>query len=176
MASDDYFELGWVTRPRSFKGEVIAYLDTDHPEDYLEMESVFVEINGNLIPFFIDFIQQQKQKHFRIKFEDVDTEEQARSLVKCKLYLPQEILPELDEQDFYLHEVIGYTITDVNDGELGELKEIVENKTNPLFQIEHSSGAEILVPMSDDFIRNIDKENKLITVECPEGLIDLYLS
>ena len=175
MTQDDCFELGHITKPRSFKGEVIAFLDTDSPEEYLEMESVFVEINKQLVPFFIEDIRPQKGRHVRIKFEGVDTEEDAKSMAKKKLWLPLEVLPELDSQDFYLHEIIGFEIVDENYGPVGTIEDVVESATNPIFKIEHTQGSEILIPVADDFISNVDKENSVIHVSCPEGLIELYL-
>lgn len=176
MKKDDCFELGHITKPRSFKGEVIAYLDTDSPEEYLEMESIFVEIKQQLIPFFIDHIRPHKKNNVRIKFEGIDNEEAAKSMVKKKLFLPMELLPELDTQDFYHHEVIGFKIEDINYGNIGIIADIVESNTNPIFKIDHPKGIEILIPVADDFIQNVDKENHKIIIKCPEGLIDLYLN
>ena len=84
MKKDDCFELGHITKTRSFKGEVIVYLDTDNPGEYLEMESVFVEIKQQLVPFFIEQILPHKKNSVRVKFEGIDTEETAKSIVKKK--------------------------------------------------------------------------------------------
>lgn len=176
MKQSDCFELGHITKPRSFKGEVIVYLDTDSPEEYLEMESVFVEINRQLVPFFIEQIRPHKGKNVRVKFEGINSEEEAKAVVKKKLFLPLELLPELDTQDFYHHEVIGFSIHDQQVGNIGEIADIVESNTNPIFKIEHPGGEEILIPIADEFIVNVDKDQKQIVVNCPEGLIELYLN
>ena len=93
-----------------------------------------------------------------------------------KLYLPSEMLPDLDAQDFYHHEVIGFDIEDQNRGNIGTIADIVESNTNPIFKIDHPNGEEVLLPVADEFIVNVDKENQKIIVNCPEGLIDLYLN
>ena len=139
------------------------------------MESVFVELNQQLVPFFIDDIRPHKANTVRVKFEGVDSEDQAKSMVKKKLFLPLDFLPDLESQDFYLHEVIGFEIVDRNHGEIGTIADIVESNTNPIFKIDHPNGNEILIPMADDFILNVDKQNRRIEVACPEGLIELYL-
>ncbi len=175
MTKNDCFELGHITKPRSFKGEVIVYLDTDSPEEYLEMESVYVEINGQLVPFFIDAIHPHKARSIRVKFEGIDSEEDAKSMVKRKLFLPLDLLPDLDQQDFYHHEIIGFTVEDESYGTVGIIEDVVESATNPIFKIEHPSGKEVLIPIADEFITNVNKDQKVISVNCPEGLIELYL-
>ena len=175
MKKHDCFELGHITKLRSFKGEVIVYLDTDHPEEYEELESVFVELNEQLIPFFIEQIRPHKKSQIRVKFEGIESDEDAQVILKKKLYLPLNILPELNEQDFYHHDVVGFKVEDKRYGNIGVITDIVESKVNPIFKIEHSEGQEILIPVADEFIENIDKSKQTIFTNCPEGLIDLYL-
>ncbi|MFD0977552.1 ribosome maturation factor RimM [Salinimicrobium gaetbulicola] len=174
MTKEECFYLGRIVSKFSFKGEVLIKLDTDEPESYLEMESVFVEYDNNLVPFFIEKSNLQKSNLLRVKFEEVDSEEDAEDLLKCDLYLPLNLLPELSEDQFYFHEVIGFTVEDVNYGTVGTLTGINDTTSQALFEIE-KDGKEILIPMNDEFLQKVDKKNKKIIVQTPEGLIDLYL-
>lgn len=174
MTKEECFYLGRIVSKFSFKGEVLIKLDTDEPESYLEMESVFVEYDNNLVPFFIEKSNLQKSNLLRVKFEEVDSEEDAEDLLKCDLYLPLNMLPELEEDQFYFHEVIGFTVEDVNYGTVGTLTGVNDTTSQALFEIE-KDGKEILIPMNDHFLQKVDKKNKKIIVETPEGLIDLYL-
>lgn len=174
MTKEECFYLGRIVSKFSFKGEVLIKLDTDDPESYLEMESVFVEYDNNLVPFFIERSSLQKSNLLRVKFEEVDSEEDAEDLMKCDLYLPLNLLPELNEDQFYFHEIIGFTVEDVNYGTVGILTGINDTTSQALFEIE-KNGKQILIPMNDEFLLKVDKKNKTITVKTPEGLIDLYL-
>ncbi len=174
MDKKDCFFVGKIVKKYSFKGELLVKLDTDEPEIYENMESVFVELRNNLVPFFIEASQLHKSELLRIKFEDVDTEQDADSLLKCDLYLPLEFLPKLEDDKFYFHEIIGFTVEDVNFGKVGIVKSVNDSTAQALFEIDRD-GIEILIPMNDAFIKTVDKKKKLITVEAPEGLIDLYL-
>jgi len=174
MTKEECFYLGRIVSKFSFKGEVLIKLDTDEPESYLEMESVFVEYDNNLVPFFIERSSLQKSNLLRVKFEEVDSEEDAEDLMKCDLYLPLNLLPELNEDQFYFHEIIGFTVEDVNYGTVGTLTGINDTTSQALFEIE-KNGKQILIPMNDEFLLKVDKKNKTITVKTPEGLIDLYL-
>ena len=174
MQKEDCFYLGKIVKKYSFKGEVLAKLDTDQPELYENLDAIFVEVRGSLIPFFIEELQLHKSALLRIKFEEVDTEADADSILKSDLYLPLELLPKLEGNKFYFHEVIGFKITDKNFGEVGILTSINDSTAQSLFVIDRE-GTQILIPMNDDFIKKVDRKTKTILVETPEGLIDLYL-
>lgn len=175
MNKTDCFFVGKIVKKYSFKGELLVKLDTDEPEIYEDMESVFVELRNNLVPFFIESSQLHKSELLRVKFEDVDSEADADALLKCDLYLPLEFLPKLEDDKFYFHEVIGFTVEDVNFGTVGIVKSFNDSTAQALFEIDRD-GIEILIPMNDAFIRKVDKKKKVITVETPEGLIELYIS
>jgi 16S rRNA processing protein RimM len=174
MTKEECFYLGRIVSKFSFKGEVLIKLDTDEPESYLEMESVFVEYDNNLVPFFIERSSLQKSNLLRVKFEEVDSEEDAEDLMKCDIYLPLNLLPELNEDQFYFHEVIGFTVEDETYGTVGTLTGINDTTSQALFEIE-KNGKQVLIPMNDEFLLKMDKKNRTIHVRTPEGLIDLYL-
>jgi 16S rRNA processing protein RimM len=174
MKKEDCFYLGKIVKKYSFKGELLAKLDTDQPELYDNLEAVFIDLRGNLVPFFIESSQLHKSNLLRLNFEDVNSEADADALIKSELYLPLEVLPKLDGDKFYFHEVIGFTIKDKNFGEVGILTGINDSTAQALFEIDRD-GIEILIPMNDEFIDKVDRKNKTIVVDTPEGLIDLYI-
>ena len=174
MQKKDCFYLGKITKKFSFKGEVLAYLDTDDPYDYENLESVFVETNKNLIPFFILEASIHKNSFLRIKFEDINNEEDADNLINSELYLPLSFLPKLEGKKFYFHEVIDFDVVDATHGHIGKIVSINDSSAQPLFEILFNYK-EILVPMIDEFIDKIDRDNKTIYLKTPEGLIDIYL-
>ena len=174
MRKEDCFYLGKIVTKYSFKGEVVIKLDTDEPELYKEMESVYVEFGSNLVPFFIEKSSLHKGNQLRVQFEDIYSEEAADSILKCEIYLPLNLLPKLTGNKFYFHEVIGFTVVDANFGEVGQIVHINDKAAQPLFEIDRQ-GAKVFIPMVDDFIKKVDREKKIIEVETPQGLIDLYL-
>lgn len=175
MKKEDCFYLGKIVRKYSFKGELLAKLDTDEPSLYDNLDALFIDLRDTLVPFFIVESQLHKSDLLRLKLEDVDTEADADALIKSELYLPVELLPKLEGNKFYFHEVIGFTITDQNFGNVGTIKAINDNTAQALFEIDRQ-GVEILIPMNDEFIVKVDRANKTILVNTPEGLIDLYIS
>jgi 16S rRNA processing protein RimM len=174
MRKDECFYLGKIAKKFSFKGEVLIYLDTDEPELYENMESVFVEFNNNLVPFFIENCSLHKNDFLRVRFEDVDTETEADSILGCEVYLPLNMLPKLEGNKFYFHEVIGFDIEDKRLGVFGKIVSINDSSAQPLFEVVNGS-VEILVPMIDQFLVKIDRENQKVIMDLPEGLVEMYL-
>jgi len=110
----------------------------------------------------------------RVKFEDITTEDDADALLKSEVYLPLELLPKLEGTKFYFHEVIGFAVTDANFGDVGIITGINDSTAQALFEIDRD-GTEILIPMNDEFIKDLDRDKKVIHLETPEGLIQLYI-
>ena len=175
MELKDCFYLGKITKKYSFKGELIISLDTDEPEIYKNLKSVFININGRLIPYFIEKSKSQKKSTLRVKFEDVNSEEEALSIINKEVYLPLENLPELKGKKFYYHEIIGYNVVDTNHGNIGLIIK-VEDKTSQSIFVIKNNGKEILIPVNDNIIQMINRKDKTIHITAPYGLIDLYLN
>ena len=174
MTIKDCFYLGKIVKKYSFKGELLAKLDTDEPAIYENLDAIFIDINSTLIPFFIEKSQLHKSDLLRLKFDDINNEEDAEALLKSDLYLPLELLPKLEGNKFYFHEVINFKLIDENFGLVGVVKGVNDTTAQALFEVDRD-GIEILIPLNDDFIKKIDRTNNSITVNTPKGLIELYL-
>ncbi|WP_420401965.1 ribosome maturation factor RimM [Flagellimonas sp.] len=175
MRKEDCFYLGKIVSKYSFKGEVLVKLDTDEPENYENMESVFVSLGNNLVPFFIDRCRLHKSALLRIDFEEVKDEVSADKIMGSELYLPLTMLPPLSGNKFYFHEVIGFNLVDKVHGDIGVIKAVNDSASQELFEAE-KDGKELLIPISDDIIIKVDRESKIIHVKTPEGLVNLYIS
>ncbi|MBZ0326710.1 MAG: ribosome maturation factor RimM [Altibacter sp.] len=174
MQKKNCFYLGKIVKKYSFKGELLVKLDTDDPEQFVEMESVFVELHKKLIPFFIESCSLHKSELLRVKFEEVETEADANALLGSHLYLPLEALPKLTGNQFYYHEIIGFTVKDKDFGEVGIISSVNDTTAQALFVIDRK-GTEILIPINDQFISKVDRTTKTIHLDVPQGLIELYL-
>jgi len=174
MQKEDCFYLGKIVKKYSYKGEVVLKLDTDEPDIYENLDAVFLDLGKNLLPFFIESSLLQKGNQMRIRFEDVNNEADADAILKTDVYLPLNLLPKLTGNQFYFHEIIGFMLEDVHFGEVGIITSINDKTAQDLFVIE-KDDSEILIPMIDDFIQKIDRENKKVIVETPEGLIEMNI-
>jgi 16S rRNA processing protein RimM len=173
MKIEDCFELGVISKLHSFKGEVILFVDSDEPEHYYHLDAIFLEINKQLVPFFIEKASVHKINQLRIRFEGVENEQDAKALLKKKVYLPLTALPQLNDNQFYYHEIPGYTLLDDQGMEIGKITEVIENPANVLLNVLYKDN-EALIPINDSTFKSIDKKNKTLRVFIPEGLLELY--
>ncbi len=174
MNKSDCFQLGYIAKLHGYKGEVSLFLDVTNPEDYRGLDAFFIDINNQLTPFFIEHFKLKNKGFAAVKLEGVDSENEARHLLRKSVFLPAVILPKLTGTNFYDHEVVGFTVHDLAYGEVGELHAIIDSAVNPLIQI-YKGDKEVLVPLIDGLVKQVDRKNKRMTIEAPAGLIELYL-
>lgn len=174
MEKSDCFYLGYISKQRGFKGQLVAYLDVDNPHYYKELESVFVDINNKLTPFFVEQIQIDKKGFALISFQGA-TNEQAVALLKKELYLPLNQLPKLSANEYYLHELVDMEVIDKTHGSIGNVTEVINHSGNRMLLVMQGN-TELLIPMHKDVLTKVDKASKQIFVEAPVGLIDLYIN
>lgn len=175
MDIDSCYLLGYIIKPHGLKGEVVAHLDVDFPEKYINLESVFISKNNEkiLIPFFIEKIQINQNKAI-IKFEDIDSVEQTEVMLSQELFLPIEALPPLTGNQFYFHEIIDFKIFDEEKGLLGYVKDVYNLPNQDLIAMIYQEK-EVLIPINDFTILGIDRLNKKLHVNLPDGLLEVYL-
>ena len=174
MDIDSCYQLGYVIKPHGLKGDISIYIDADEPQVYKNLESVLIQQDSQLVPFFISKIKVSGQKAI-LSLEDSNDIETAQLLKGSALYLPLSALPELKDDQFYFHEIIGFIVEDENLGEIGPVTTVYDAGPQDLLAIEHM-GKEVLVPINDETVKRLDKNKKQIFVKIPDGLLDIYLS
>ena len=174
MRKEDCFYLGRVVKKHGYKGDLKLRFDVDYPEEYQELESVLVETKTGLVPFFFEAYSMEDKGFVRVHLEGVDSEQDAERLVGSDLWLPLALLPDLEGTDFYYHEIVGFEVIDSQYGSVGIIRDVREGNAQDLLVIDHS-GTEVLIPVLDELIREVDREAKTLRVDAPEGLIALYV-
>ena len=174
MKKTDCYQLGYIAKLHGFKGEVSLFLDVTDPEEYQKLDSMLIEINGNLTPFFVTSYQLKNRNFASVKLEGVDSENDAKALLRKSVYLPLSTLPELSGKQFYDHEVVGFELLDLTHGPVGTIVQIIDLPVNPLIQVD-ANGKEVLIPFVENLVQEVDRVNKKLTVKTPEGLLAIYL-
>ena len=171
MQKEQCFSLGKITKLHGYKGAVVLHIDSSTPQYFKELESVLLEINQELVPFFVSTIGALNGKKLVLSFEDIGLEE-AKRLVNSAAFLPMHMLPEPEEdKGFYDKAIEGYTAF-YNGQSFGSIVEIIEQSAQNLFLIE-SDKVQHLIPVVEPFIQRIDHKKKSIYFDLPEGLLDL---
>jgi 16S rRNA processing protein RimM len=171
MKVEQCYKIGKVARPHGLKGEVTVLLE-DSPADWDTLKTVFIQLKHNeLVPFFVESVSVRGAKAF-VKFEEHNTPEQAESISRRDIYLPKTERPKSGRGEFYDDEIIGFTVEDNQLGELGMISAV--ETSGPIRLLVVSNGEkEFLIPTNGPFITSINKTKKKISVELPEGFLDI---
>lgn len=173
MKKEECYFLGKITRRHGLAGNVILKLDTDQPELYKKLDSIFVEINGLLVPFFIEKSSFSKLDALNISFKN-STEALVDQSLGKNVYLPLSTLPKLTGKQFYYHEIIGFEIFDQEGNNCGVIRS-VNDQTAQNYFVTNLDGKEVVIPLIKDWILEVNRDEKLIKMQLPEGLIDVFL-
>jgi 16S rRNA processing protein RimM len=170
MQISDCFKIGYIARSHGLKGEVTIVRSPECPA-LEDLKSVFVERGNQLVPHFIQHVSVRGVKAF-IKFEDVDSPEGAESLKGSSLFLPKKERPKLAKGEFYSDEVVGFQVFDKAHGVLGVVNDVLESGPGRYLSIPFNSK-EIMIPLNGPFIKGVNKTKKTISVELPDGYLDI---
>ncbi len=173
MTKDDCFKVGSVLKTKGLKGELNIYVDFDGIEK-IKFNTIFLEIAGKLVPFFVSSIKYLQKNAGYLNLEDIDTIEKAAPLVKKDIYLDNKLKPKKKKAEFTLMDVKGFIAIDEAHGELGEILEVMEYPQQILASVSFKEK-EVLFPLNAATIKGIDVEGGEIYLDLPEGLLDIYL-
>ena len=159
-------------RSHGVKGE-ITFAITDDVFDRVDAEYLVLDINGILVPFYMEEYRFKNDENVLVKFEDIDTQEQARNYTGCEVYFPRH-LSDSDGEHMSWAEIIGFQLVDVPTGKVvGTIDHVDDSTINLLFEVTTPEGDDILIPASNDLIEEVSAEKKEIRMAIPEGLLDL---
>lgn len=168
IKKEDVYKIGRIGKAHGVKGEV-TFLFDDDVFDRVDAEYLILEVDGILVPFFMEEYRFRTDSTALVKFEDIDSQDRARELTNCDVYFPRE-LADGDEEELTYTFLVGFDIIDDHSGKnIGTIASIDDNTMNILFELEDGT----LIPASEELITDIDKDNKTITIALPEGILDL---
>jgi 16S rRNA processing protein RimM len=174
MIKEEAFYIGYITKTKGLKGEVQIYFEFDDYE-MLDFDVVFADMNGKMVPFFVESHKLYSNQTGLFYFDDLDHIDKAQALVKKKLYMPLSKKPEREDDELTYEDLKGFIVTDETHGELGEITAVNEYPQQFVATVLYQEK-EVLFPLNEDIIIEVDEEAKTLLVDLPEGLLDLYLN
>ncbi len=173
MKIDEYFEIGYIGKTRGLKGELQISFTYAEPEK-LKISAVFIEINNKMVPYFVRDYKIPMPGIGYFNFEDIDHIDKAAFLTKKKIFLPNRLKPKRKKGEFLYSDLIGFNADDVQKGDLGKILDVQEYPQQFIATVNYQEK-EILIPLNEAFIQEINMDKKFIHFDLPEGLLDLYL-
>lgn len=169
IRKEEVFKIGIINKPHGVKGEV-SFTFTDDIFDHVDCDYLILLMDGILVPFFMEEYRFRSDNVALVKFEDIDTAEQARKFTNVEVYFPKKFMDEQEDVTSW-NFFIGFRVEDVHHGYLGEITDVDDTTINVLFSIE-KDGEELLLPAHEEFIIDLDREKKVMKVDVPDGLIE----
>lgn len=166
---EDVFPIGKITKAHGLKGEV-NFMFTNDTWDTADCDYLICDIDGILVPFYIEEYRFRNDSTALVKFEDIDSVETADFLLGCDVYLEKKYAEQQDEEEMPLNYFIGFRMEE-NGKFIGKIKDIDDSTENWLFIVEKEDGSEAMIPAHEDFIVGLDKEKRVMTVDLPIGLV-----
>lgn len=172
IAEESVYKVGSLTRVHGLKGE-ISFAFTDDVWDRVDADYLVLRVDGILVPFFLEEYRFRSDSVALLKFVDIDNADDALPYVGCDVYFPFDLTPEDAPEDLRWSNFTGFSVflKDV-EGTVGTISHVDDSTANVLFTIDMASGEE-LVPAVEEFIVDVDYASRRLTLDLPEGLLDL---
>ena len=168
IRQEEVYKIGKLGKAHGVKGE-ISFLFDDDVFDRTDADYLVLDIDGILVPFFIEEYRFKTDDNALMKFEGIDTQERARELTGCEVYFPRE-LSETDEEHLSWAAIRGFELVDANTGKTaGRIASVDDSTINILFELEDGK----LIPASEELITNVDTKKQQIFINLPEGILEL---
>lgn len=168
IGEDEIYQIGKLGKTHGVKGE-ISFLFDDDVFDRVDADYLILKVDGIFVPFFIEEYRFKSDANAIVKFEDIDTQERARELTGCEVYFPRE-LADSDDTSLSWAAIVGFSLIDATTGQaVGRIASIDDTTLNILFELEDGK----LIPASEELITDVDKNNRTITIDLPQGILDL---
>jgi 16S rRNA processing protein RimM len=165
----EFLAVGKFRRPHGVRGEIVMSVWTDFPDRLAPGMKILV--GEKYLPVHIRSVRWHRDD-LLIALEEYDSREEVGNLRNLIVSVPAGDLPELDDGEIYLHEILGMTVINIESGEvLGQILEIIETGANDVYIVRHATGSELLLPAIEDVILQIDLEKQEIQVKLLPGLL-----
>lgn len=171
MKTEDFYKIGSITRVHALKGE-LSFSFTDDVWDRVDADYLMLFIDGIMVPFFLEEYRFRSDSVALLKFQDVDSADDAQEFVGCEVYFPQSLTPDEAPDELRWSYFTGFRVEDEAQGALGTITQVEDSTANVLFFVKGNQG-ELMIPAVEDFILDIDHANRAIRMRLPEGLLDL---
>jgi len=166
-----YTKIGTIITKHGFNGSLILKVSGKYPNNLSIVDFLFIEINKKHIPFKLDSIKTFKNKSYKIKFNEVNDDAYANQLISKSVFIKSNDYPDLKKETNIYSAIMNFSAFN-NEAKIGEIININENLPQPVFEINYKSKT-VMVPIHEDLIIKIDKENKNIFLRIPDGLLDI---
>ncbi|HSH52760.1 MAG TPA: ribosome maturation factor RimM [Bacteroidales bacterium] len=171
MTKDNHYLAGFLLRAFGHRGEIILKFKNDFSGKIKKMESIFIEVDGKLVPFFIVGIQEKSANIVLVKIEGIDSEKKAHEFIGADFYLSEQQIKLIDYSTEEYIDITGYEVRDQHNKLIGKVVEFIDIPENPLLKVKISSTNELLLPANDELIIEVDDDERYVLLHIVDGML-----
>ncbi len=173
MANTDWLEVGKIVNTHGLRGEVKIVPWTDSPDVFEDIPYVYIKKKTGEIKLTVKNVKYQKN-NIIVKFAEINSIEEAEVYKNFVLYAEREVMPDLPDGAFYITDLIGLEVYEETDNRLlGTIQDVYSTGSSDIYEVKRENNHPLLIPVIDDVVKDIDLENKKVTVKLLEGLEEL---
>lgn len=164
----ELIDIGVIAKPHGLKGEVAVKVEGTDVDTFESFGSIYLDQFGTKVPYTVEWVDVLRYDKIKMKLKNVDTPEKAEALRGIRVFQDEAVLPDLDLLDF-----VDYALLNANGDSVGKVIELIEGSAQDILVVELNGGKEVMIPLDDDLVIEIDEEKEILQMEIPEGLLDL---
>ena len=168
---EDLLQVGIITGTHGLKGEVKVFPTTNDKERFLDLEDVLLDTGKELLELKVEYCKFFKKFVF-VKFEGLDDINEVEQYKRCPLLVTRENAVELEEDEYFVADLLGMTIVDDSGVTIGKLGNVIETGANDVYEVLTEDGGRILLPAIKECILDVDMDEGIILVHLMKGLAD----
>ncbi|MFC2950132.1 ribosome maturation factor RimM [Virgibacillus sediminis] len=167
------FKIGKIVNTHGIRGDVKVLRISDFEDRFDTGKKVYIADENDAQPQVLTIAAHRQHKGFDlIRFEGYENINDVEQFKGKNLKISEDQLTELEENEFYYHEIIGCEVYTSSGDMLGVIKEILSPGANDVWVVKQPKGKEILLPYIEEVVKDVDVEAKKVTIEPMEGLLD----
>jgi 16S rRNA processing protein RimM len=174
MQKGDCYRIGRILKSFGYKGAMVISVEPDQAESYEKTEFLFIDIDNEVVPFFVEEFQVRDDHSAVVKLEDISSDDRVKQLINHELLIPAGHAVHSRSNSLITYGIEGYRVYDIERGYIGEVRQLISLNEQNLLQIFYR-GKEILIPAVEEYLSGIDEKKKELYLKTPEGLLEIYL-
>lgn len=172
IREEDVYKIGVLTKTHGVSGE-LSMTFTDDVFDRVDADYVVCLVDGIFVPFFLEEYRFRSQTTVLVKFEDIDTEAQARCMTGVEVYFPKALTGDVRDGEYTWQYFTGFSVVDSRHGDVGTVTGVDDSTMNVLFEVRDQAGEELLIPATESLIDDIDHKERKLYMTLPDGLLNI---
>ena len=167
----NHVKVGTVVSKHGYKGDIKINISSFNLNTFPDLSHLFIELDGNFIPFSINEIRSFSKNVLIVKLKEINSEKEVDEIIHKNIYVDSTKIESKKDSVFFYDDLINFNVFK-DSQKIGTVESINTDLPQPVFEVKYDSRL-VLIPIHQDLIKEIDKENNIIHLDIPDGLLEI---